>query len=250
MLRVRSRRIDAPVLSNTHPLGRTLPPVPFPRTFYSEPSPVPEADIKFRTLSSGVLSVLNRFRRVRNNNLTREQWQGFREIRQLSCNGAIRISVSDKGGEFVVIPQPLDREITELHLRDTSTYQHATAMDFLSQCKRLNHVWMTVGKSAGLSERFLRMLRLDNPSCPVFYSLIKTHKIAAQDISSTSADTYKIRPIISCVGRPTDRISWFLDAIVSQLLTKIPSHLSNTSQFLERLRNSHFSVSWRWSHLM
>ncbi|KAK6744027.1 hypothetical protein RB195_010991 [Necator americanus] len=32
-------------------------------------------------------------------------------------------------------------------------------------------------------------------------------------MSSTSAATFKIRPIISCVGGPTDQISWFLNKI-------------------------------------
>ncbi|EYC01492.1 hypothetical protein Y032_0106g3723 [Ancylostoma ceylanicum] len=53
-------------------------------------------------------------------------------------------------------------------------------------------------------------------------------------------ETYHIRPIISCVNGPTDRISWFLNKIVSQLLTKIPSHLTNTAQFLDYLRNTNF----------
>ncbi|EYB81249.1 hypothetical protein Y032_0388g490 [Ancylostoma ceylanicum] len=55
---------------------------------------------------------------------------------------------------------------------------------------------------------------------------------------SMSAEVFKIRPIISCVGGPTDRISWFLNKIVSQLLPKIPSHLSNTEQFVQYLRNA------------
>ena len=57
---------------------------------------------------------------------------------------------------------------------------------------------------------------------------------------SPAASTYKIRPIISCVNGPTDRISWFLNKIVGQLLNYVPSHLSNTGQFLDRLRASGF----------
>ena len=97
---------------------------------------------------------------------------------------------------------------------------------------------MVIGKEAGLNERFLSRLKLDNPTCPVFYSLVKTHKLSSSDMQSTSAAPYKIRPIISCVGGPTDRISWFLNKIISQLLDKIPSHLTNTSHFLELLRNT------------
>ena len=40
---------------------------------------------------------------------------------------------------------------------------------------------------------------LDKPACPVFYSLIKTHKLAPDDRLSMSPDTYKIyRAIVKC----------------------------------------------------
>ncbi|EYC37597.1 hypothetical protein Y032_0777g2279 [Ancylostoma ceylanicum] len=38
-------------------------------------------------------------------------------------------------------------------------------------------------------------------------------------------DHPKMRPIVSCVGGPSDRISWFLNKIVSQLLNKVPAHI-------------------------
>uniref|UniRef100_A0A7I4YDH9 Reverse transcriptase domain-containing protein n=1 Tax=Haemonchus contortus TaxID=6289 RepID=A0A7I4YDH9_HAECO len=40
-----------------------------------------------------------------------------------------------------------------------------------------------------------------------------------------------------CVGGPTDRISWFLNKIVGQLLRYVPAHLPNTNEFLDRLRS-------------
>ncbi|KAK6733433.1 hypothetical protein RB195_017272 [Necator americanus] len=236
-LRIRTRNESNH--QHTAPISRrALPPTPFPRNFYKEPEPARETDTKFRILLSGVLSAYNHHRRLTLNNLTREQWQGLKEIREMTTRGDIRLSVSDKGGEFVVMSQALDREITNLHLQDETIYRRVTEKEFLVQCKRLNHVWMTMGKSAGLDERFVSCLKLDKPTCPVFYSLIKTHKLKPDEVNSTSAATFKIRPIISCVGGPTDRISWFLNKIVSQILPKIPSHLSNTHHFLERLRNA------------
>ncbi|EYC35477.1 hypothetical protein Y032_1044g3481 [Ancylostoma ceylanicum] len=101
----------------------------------------------------------------------------------------------------------------------------------------VDDIWVTVGRSSGLDERFLSHLKLNTPSCPVFYSLIKTDKLAPDDLRSMSAETYKIRPIISCVGGPADRISWFLSKILSQILHKIPSHLPNTNHFLEQLQS-------------
>ncbi|EYB97637.1 hypothetical protein Y032_0139g2134 [Ancylostoma ceylanicum] len=127
--------------------------------------------------------------------------------------GMIRLSVSDKGGEFVVMPQPLDREITELHLSDPTVYRCTTQSEFVSQYRRLNHVWMMTGKAAGLSEVLLSGLKIENPNCPVFYSLIKTHKLSIRDLKPLPVTEYKIRFIASCVGGPTKRISWFLNKI-------------------------------------
>ncbi|EYC10589.1 hypothetical protein Y032_0054g2445 [Ancylostoma ceylanicum] len=238
-LRIKAKRENQPHQS-THLSTRPLPWVPFPQSFYKEPEPVRDVDTKFKILLTGVLTAYTRHSRFTHGNLTREQWEGFAEVREMTRNGAIRLSVSDKGGEFVVMPQVLDRQITELHLQDTTLYRPVTEKDFLNQCRRLNDVWMNIGKSCGLDERFLSRLKIDTPTCSVFYSLIKTHKLAPEDLHSMSADTYKIRPIISCVGGPADRISWFLSKILSQILSKVPSHLPNTNHFLEQLHNAKF----------
>ncbi|EYC01226.1 hypothetical protein Y032_0109g132 [Ancylostoma ceylanicum] len=214
MLRNKARRENIPQ-SSALDNKRLLPTVPFPLPSYKEGEPYLAADIKFRVLSSGILEVSNKFKHSYQSNLSREQWLGFEGVRDLIANNYIRLSVSDKGGEFVVLPQTLDRKITELHLSDTNVYQSATEKDFLAQCRRLNVVWISVGRSAGLDERFLRRLKLDNSDCSVFYNLVKTRKTPQQAMHSMSAEVFEIRPKISCVGGPTDRISWFLNKIVS-----------------------------------
>ena len=83
-------------------------------------------------------------------------------------------------------------------------------------------------------------LKLEHPACPVFYHMIKTHKLVSHEYQSMSPEVYKIRPIVSCVGGPTDRLSWFLTKIIGPLLAKVPSHLANTRQFMELLRNTNF----------
>ena len=137
---------------------RLMPAIPFPNTFYKEPQPVIDVDTKFRILSAGVLNAYSRIARRQRMNLNRSQWLGFKELRELTSNGIVRVSVSDKGGEFVVLSQDLDREITELHLSDATLYRRVSERDYHSQCKRLNHVWVEVGKAAGLDERFISRL--------------------------------------------------------------------------------------------
>ncbi|KAK6735285.1 hypothetical protein RB195_018462 [Necator americanus] len=54
----------------------------------------------------------------------RTQRKGLCELRDICAEGKIKISVSDKGGEFAVISSELDRAITKLHFTDDSLYLH------------------------------------------------------------------------------------------------------------------------------
>ena len=58
----------------------------------------------------------------------------------------------------------------------------------------------------------------------VFYGLPKTHKAGNP-----------LRPIVSSCGDPLDKLSWFVQQILTQLLAFIPAHLTNTYEYLMRL---------------
>uniref|UniRef100_A0A0K0DGD5 ubiquitinyl hydrolase 1 n=1 Tax=Angiostrongylus cantonensis TaxID=6313 RepID=A0A0K0DGD5_ANGCA len=85
----------------------------------------------------------------------------------------------------------------------------------------------------------VKWLKIDLPTCPDLYLLIKTHKlVSSDDLVSTDPSLFKVRPIISCVDGPTDRITWLITLVLTQLLKYIPAHLTNTQMFLDRLRNA------------
>ncbi|XGW15293.1 hypothetical protein V3C99_001067 [Haemonchus contortus] len=63
---------------------------------------------------------------------------------------------------------------------------------FLTQCHKLNALWVSIGKIAKLDKMLIRRLKLDPPSCPDFYSLIKTHKLSNGGEKSVKASDYKI----------------------------------------------------------
>lgn len=71
--------------------------------------------------------------------------------------------------------------------------------------------------------------------CPVLYVLIKTHKLPPGGAAAVDPSSFKVRPIISNVAGPTDRISWLLNLVLVQLFKFIPSHLPNTNAFLQVL---------------
>ena len=57
------------------------------------------------------------------------------------------------------------------------------------------------------------------------YGLPKTHKSDAP-----------LRPIVSACGDPLDKLAWFLERIITRLLAFVPAHLTNTDDYLHRLR--------------
>ncbi|KAK6749016.1 hypothetical protein RB195_001558 [Necator americanus] len=219
----------------------SLPSIPFPRMMYKPPEPNPTVDNKFRVFATSVYSVLERFSRKHVNfNLTVAQRRGQREIRNLITAGEIKVSVSDKGGEFVVLSRELDKAITRQHLEDDSLYVPSSANEFRKQYRRLNRVWVETAGTAGLPKNFITRLKNDLPACPVLYTLIKTHKLSENGLTSNDPRDFKVRPIISCIGGPTDRISWLLNIILNQLLKYVPAHLSSSSNFLKHLRSTSF----------
>ncbi|VDM61995.1 unnamed protein product [Angiostrongylus costaricensis] len=98
---------------------------------------------------------------------------------------------------------------------------------------------MMSDKAKHLQDASRCKLKVDLPTCPVLYLLIKTHKlVSSDDLASNDPSLFKVRHIISCVDGPMDRITWFLTLIFNQLLKQIPAHLTNTQMFLDRLRTA------------
>ncbi|KAK6739453.1 hypothetical protein RB195_008128 [Necator americanus] len=220
-------------------INANFPVVPFPAMIFKPQDPHPRVDAKFRLFTTSVFSILKRFSRKHPiSNLTPMQRSGLREIRELSTRGEIKVTISDKGGEFVVISRELDMAITRKHLDDATLYHSSSHEEFIKQSRRLNRVWVEIGKAAGLHKTMITKLKYELPTCPVLYLLIKTHKLSSFAFLSEDPDVFKVRPIISNVGGPTDRISWLLNTILAPLLKYVPAHLSNTNMFLEQLKRA------------
>ncbi|KAK6728426.1 hypothetical protein RB195_005830 [Necator americanus] len=93
--------------------------VSLPRTVYKPLNPYPTVDNKFLVFATSTYSVLERFsKRLINLNLAVAQRRGLLEIRNLCVAEKIQVSVSDKGGEFVLLSRELDVAITRQHLGD------------------------------------------------------------------------------------------------------------------------------------
>ena len=81
-----------------------------------------------------------------------------------------------------------------------------------------------------------RLFSAHNTKLPTLYTLVKTHKIpVGQDISELELESFKMRPIISCIGSPTQPQAWLVTQILNPLLNHVPSHLSNIHSHLQVL---------------
>ena len=60
------------------------------------------------------------------------------------------------------------------------------------------------------------------------YGLPKNHK-----------ESVPLRPIVSACGDPLDKLSWFLERILTQLLKYVPAHLPNTDTYLDRVKETY-----------
>ena len=78
-----------------------------------------------------------------------------------------------------------------------------------------------------LPEDFVRRLLPQHTRTAEFYGLPKTHKSGNP-----------LRPIVSACGDPLDKLCWFLQCILTQLLTFIPAHLPNTDSYLTKLKDT------------
>ena len=65
-------------------------------------------------------------------------------------------------------------------------------------------------------------------------------KAQGQRSSMVSQKNHKesvpLRPIVSACGGPLDKVTWFLEQILCQLIKYVPAHLPNTDTYLERLK--------------
>ena len=64
--------------------------------------------------------------------------------------------------------------------------------------------------------------------CPHFYTLPKIHK---------NAEPPPVRPIVSSIRAPTERISAFVDIVLKPLVKSLPSYIKDTKDFVAKLKS-------------
>ena len=135
---------------------------------------------------------------------------------------------SDKGTEFCIIQKDRYSQAALDHLNDSNTYQKVPRMTAKTVENKVNLVWKNICSRNKFPPFVVKSFVASNTDLPKFYHLIKTHK--------TGPDI-KIRPIVSNINGPTQRISWLLSKTLKPLLTSVPTHLENSYELIERIQD-------------
>lgn len=147
-------------------------------------------------------------------------------LMRLSKNNDIVVKPCDKGGGLTLLNKSdYDNEIRR-QLSDTSFYQKLQ-FDPTRRFKMDIDTFLANALSAStISKPEKEYLTNDYPTKPVLYTLPKVHK---------SLTNVPGRPIVSGIGGLTEPLSNFVDAHIRPLVTRLPSYIRDTGDFLEQL---------------
>ncbi|EYB86509.1 hypothetical protein Y032_0277g1105 [Ancylostoma ceylanicum] len=204
--------------------------MPFPKSNISVPKPVPPLEPKITALQLNLLRIYNTASKAHVSNMTVAEARGLRKL--IRVKDQLRYTVGDKCGGFVVMPKVMDKELTRMALSDATVYEETTRRTFDSLSQQLRTTIRSILFSK-MGVKGVARLVVNSPVVPTYYSLTKTHKIGINaDLERISVNDIKTRPIISCCGGPTDRISWLLVKLLSPLLKYVGAHIVNVEDFI------------------
>ena len=135
---------------------------------------------------------------------------------------------SDKGGEFCIVNTEDYNTAALKHLHDGITYRRVPSMTAKTIESKINKTWKRIGAEEKISAHITKSYVSTNTDLPKFYHLVKTHK---------EGDELKIRPIVSNINGPTKKISWLLSRILEPVYQLVPTHLENSQQLINDIRN-------------
>ena len=203
--------------------GETPPPT-LPRPFFPDsgacqpPQVSMEIEQNLQKVKSKILSLFQGVRKTETN-ISKEQRE---ELDSLSKNENIIVKRSDKCKSIVIMNK---EEYVEKSEAIVGTYEEVSKNPTVKvEEKTKDLMKKTLGGK--IPDDYLYRLLPQHTRTAEFYGLPKTHKSGNP-----------LRPIVSACGDPLDKLSWFLQCILTQLLSLIPAHLPNTDAFLAKMKS-------------
>ena len=174
------------------------------------------------------------------NNLNKNQWNG---ISKLKNNRNLVIKGSDKGGACVIMDSAFYKSKILNILNEQETYKKLDKnIDniILRKIKKLTDKYSDV-----LTDNETKYLNDSNHQTSQLYGLPKIHKskIINDNIKRTNTEYLDVnrpngltfRPIIAGPRCVTSKLSNFLDIILKEYITHIPSYIRDDIHFLEKI---------------
>ena len=106
-------------------------------------------------------------------------------------------------------------------LNDTSTYKKLNCDPSAALERKMNSLLLQINRSEQIPDRLHQRLRSSSGVTPRIYGLPKVHK---PDVP--------LRPIVSFYTSPTYQLSRHLSTLLTPLVGKSPSHIRNSSDFV------------------
>ena len=181
------------------------------------PKPI---EFEIRKLKQKILTAY-KTHKTQTSNHTKEEKLALETAKQ---DSSIIFKQSDKCKGLVVMPkqtyidkvQPIVTEYEHIQKNPTSKLEAMT--------KRVIHNTM----DNVVPDKLIKKIIPNSSRTAELYGLPKNHK-----------ENVPLRPIVSACGDPLDKLSWFLERIITQLLPLIPAHLKNTEQYLSTLHDQY-----------
>jgi hypothetical protein len=150
--------------------------------------------------------------------------QESKALKDLRANPNIVIKPADKGGAVVIWGTKEYRDEANKQLSDRNFYRKVGRDNTESITKAINAELKTACKNGKINIDQRNYLTVTEPRTPCFYMLPKIHKQGNPG-----------RPIVSACGGPTSKLSGFIDEHLKKVVTKVPSYLKDTTDFLSKL---------------
>ena len=153
-------------------------------------------------------------------------------LKDLKLDTDLVIKSADKGGAIVLQNRQDYLKEGLRQLSNVNHYERSTTTLFDASSKKIKIYLTNLVKANYLPSNAHLNLTYKNPRLPSLYLLPKIHKAGNPG-----------RPIISACGGPTEKISSFVDSILKPFVTALPSHVKDTTHFLNLIHDLHLPTN-------
>ena len=184
------------------------------------PAASPPVEHEVRILKQKILTAY-RMHKAGPLNHSREEKTALKRAAQ---DESLIFKQSDKCKGLVVMPKQMYIQKAHSIVAEYEPTPKNPTTKLEAQTKRVIHENM----DNAVSEKVVKSIIPNSSRTAELYGLPKNHK-----------ENVPLRPIVSACGDPLDKLTWFLERIVTQLLPLIPAHLKNTERYLSALKDKY-----------